>query len=661
MTGMGSHKYTERRNIQIPLPDGTQLAANGYFPDSLGKHPVIISYYPYHKDDVIGCMFDYVRQYFASHGFIDLIIDFRGTGGSTGYCWDTFDVEREGRDGAAAVEWAGAQEWSNGSVGFWGMSYGGMTSLNVATHQPPHLKACLSLYGTPNIYKDLIFPGGIPNALGNSVRETYMLAMDMLPPTLQDSRGRWRDLWSQHLARLDAGDLWSLSWVDHQSYDEHWQSRTADLSKIKTPTFMIGGWNDIFPDGMTMAFEGINAEKKLVMGPWVHQMPHDSPVAPWDWLPEAVGWWKKWLSDEDSVEIDITPPVRLFMQSEESWVGCGQWPASSQAVTLHLDQGWVLAESPSAEVTSARYVADLTFGTRGLLLDPMGTGLGFPLEQSSDVAKAASYLSEPAPEALRIAGNPQARLAVTLLEGEDLDLCVKLVDMSPEGKATHIATGWLNGEYRSDPSKAVPVEPGIEYVYPVDLWATGYTLAEGHRLGVLVACTDFPHSFAPGTRPTISIRQGGKDGSCIVVPLLGKHATPVSLAVPTEERSPKSELSLVNASPHWRIEEDLSRGSDDDASISVSYGAEYEFALPGGSSLDFFYQGTAHSNNGRPDGMRVVASAGATTRLGTGELVRVLANSVSTRNSMILSGLVEMDGVVVFEKSWSNTGWSRSL
>ena len=42
------------RNVLIPLPDGVRLAGDLYLPDAPGTYPVLVSYYPYHKDDLIG-------------------------------------------------------------------------------------------------------------------------------------------------------------------------------------------------------------------------------------------------------------------------------------------------------------------------------------------------------------------------------------------------------------------------------------------------------------------------------------------------------------------------------------------------------------------------------------------------------------------------------
>ena len=48
---------------------------------------------------------------------------------------------------------AGAQPWSNGAVGMWGISYGGFSSIQVAALRPPHLRAIVSV-ATDDRYLD---------------------------------------------------------------------------------------------------------------------------------------------------------------------------------------------------------------------------------------------------------------------------------------------------------------------------------------------------------------------------------------------------------------------------------------------------------------------------------------------------------------------------
>ena len=108
------------RNLLIPMKDGTSLSADLYRPAGGGKFPALMSFYPYHKDDMIGASFEASRRYFAQRGYAHLLIDFRGLGGSDGIAWEAMH-RNEGVDGAEACEWIARQSWCDGNVGMWGL------------------------------------------------------------------------------------------------------------------------------------------------------------------------------------------------------------------------------------------------------------------------------------------------------------------------------------------------------------------------------------------------------------------------------------------------------------------------------------------------------------------------------------------------------------
>ena len=97
------------RNLLIPMKDGASLSADLYRPAGTGKFPALMSFYPYHKDDMIGASFEASRRYFAERGYAHLLIDFRGLGGSDGVAWEAMH-RQEGVDGAQACEWIAHQK-----------------------------------------------------------------------------------------------------------------------------------------------------------------------------------------------------------------------------------------------------------------------------------------------------------------------------------------------------------------------------------------------------------------------------------------------------------------------------------------------------------------------------------------------------------------------
>src|SRR5882672_4335772 len=128
-------------NVPIAMADGTLLRANVYVPTNAGDgkpaqgpFPVIMVQTPYGKD-MVGTQSgaEGPREagtqtgpipYFVKRGYIDVVVDVRGTGASGG----TFGLldPVQGRDGAALVDWAAKLPDSNGRVGLYGPSYMGL-------------------------------------------------------------------------------------------------------------------------------------------------------------------------------------------------------------------------------------------------------------------------------------------------------------------------------------------------------------------------------------------------------------------------------------------------------------------------------------------------------------------------------------------------------
>src|ERR1700722_19451226 len=139
------------QDLVIPLSDGTRLSGNLCQPAGTPRGPVLVSYYPYRKDDIIGSLFEGTRMRLCERGYASVFVDMAGTGASGGSYGESFDLPREGRDCAEIIEWVAAQDWCDGDVGAWGVSYGGMSALAAAACRPPHPRAIISVYATTDL------------------------------------------------------------------------------------------------------------------------------------------------------------------------------------------------------------------------------------------------------------------------------------------------------------------------------------------------------------------------------------------------------------------------------------------------------------------------------------------------------------------------------
>ncbi len=178
------------RDVQIPLRSGSFVYADVFRPDNSEPVPVVMNCGVYGRAFVhhsIGNPADaelhetMEERYFAGNpdgyeyenhesinttdwiprGYAVVRVDGPGAGKSSGKLgiWGIDEAEAY----HDAIEWAGAQTWSNGNVGLWGMSYYAMNQHAVASLKPPHLKAMIAIGTDADLYEEVMYPGGILN------------------------------------------------------------------------------------------------------------------------------------------------------------------------------------------------------------------------------------------------------------------------------------------------------------------------------------------------------------------------------------------------------------------------------------------------------------------------------------------------------------------
>lgn len=198
------------RDVMIPMLDGVHLAADIWLPEEPGQYPALLTYLPYTKDLWGG---NFYGDYFDGRGYALVLADFRGTGNSEGVN-PSFVDPQEREDGYHIVEWLAAQDWCDGNVGVWGISYGGITAMSIASTQPPHLKAIIPISGTFDNFDTLLQPRGTQGMLITDMDlGAHMAARNLMPPLLQDEEGRWLEKWR---ARLESNTPWILDWHGEQ-------------------------------------------------------------------------------------------------------------------------------------------------------------------------------------------------------------------------------------------------------------------------------------------------------------------------------------------------------------------------------------------------------------------------------------------------------------
>lgn len=494
-------------NVDIPLRDGTVLAARIWLPATAMDQPVpaVLEYLPYRKRDGTAVRDELTYPYFAAHGYAGVRVDMRGNGESTGFMYDEY-VAQEQEDALEVIDWIAAQPWCTGSLGMMGISWGGFNSLQLAALRPKPLKAIITLCSTDDRFADDVhYKGGVlmNENLGWAATMLSFSAAVPDPALVPDAKQRW-------LQRLEQMPLLAKNWMEHQTRDAYWQhgSISEDYSSITAAVFAVGGWGDAYKNTIPRLMEALSCPRQALVGPWIHKYPHFAVPGPAvGFLQEALIWWDRWLVDNpagvgavtDRGEApgryyiqDSVPPAPMHTHRPGRWVQATSWPSPEVTMSVFAlgNKARLLAgRSPLTELVPV--ATPLTAGIGQGEYCAIWTGPDLPTDQRGDEAFAATWTTDPLTEDLDVLGQPQVSLSIASCTNAG-QVTVRLGDVRPDGAIALITYGVLNLRLRDDPAQLSRVEPGEPMQVKVGLDMVGYRLPAGHRIQVSVSSANFP-------------------------------------------------------------------------------------------------------------------------------------------------------------------------
>lgn len=455
---LGTH--TER--VRVAMRDGVRLACQLTRPVRDGRvvadpRPTLIyEVTPYAAADAV-----WLEQgvYFAARGYAAISCAVRGTGLSGG-AYPQINQPAEQTDAYDLVEWAAAQPWSNGRVGQFGESYGGMMTFRAAAARPPHLVAVAPQQAPNDLYLDNVYPGGI--RLTPVTHQVWPLVAQVAS-----------------LGRIDAGRV-LVTQGRHPLRDAFWEQIAIDsvLDQIDVPVLSVAGWNDpLFRNGAIRNHERLAARRPatsyLIAGPWTHGLPADwrmcrviaAACGGSNLMPRGVllAWFDRWLGVNSAAPLPAAA-VTSFQHPAGSGAG---WRTREQVFTateqlaLHLTERRTLtAGEPTAG--AVRWTAD-------------------PLDGLVRAAPRQAFTSEPFPAAVELSGRPRLRLRVSS-SGADAHLLAALHWIRPSGSAREIGRGALKASHRAGHARPTPLRPGQPTELEFELEPLDFRLPAGSRL-----------------------------------------------------------------------------------------------------------------------------------------------------------------------------------
>lgn len=540
--------------VSMTTRDGVRLDADVYRPVGPGPFPVLLMRQPYGRRIASTVVFAHPSWY-ASHGYIVVIQDVRGSGTSAG----TFTLfENERRDGADTLAWLAALEGGNGRVGMYGFSYQAATQLLALAGAldeggPMPGVLCPTMMGW-DVHSDWAYEGGAFCLAGGMSwalqmgAERARLAGDIEAFTalraaaralpLNEERTAWPTVLERYARYTHYAD-----WIGNPAPGGYWDrvSPRAALAgrPVDVPMLHVGGWYDQMLDGTLGAFQamaGSRAQQRLVVGPWGHipwgrrtgivdfGLDASSPIDG-----EQLRWFDRHLKDQDN-GVDRQPPVRLFDTGAKTWRDLAAWPEpalrpwhlSSSGLAAARTEDGVLAETVPMAPSSDTLVHDpwrpvpSLGGHDG---QPPGPQDRSALDGRSDVA---CYTSAPLASPLRFAGRVSAEIHVEA-DAPSHDLSAVLSQVTPDGRAITLTQGYLRVADSAMPGPRV-----------VSMRALCATVPAGAALRLSLQASSYP-AFVVNPGTGVGAAEARAFDSCIItLALHGGGARPSRLLLPVE-------------------------------------------------------------------------------------------------------------------------------
>jgi uncharacterized protein len=519
------------RDIELVMIDGIKLYANVYRPPTSASEPVpvIVALLAYGKDlpaeigfveqeivfRELGLSFGEVTiseatpfeapdpAFWVPRGYAVMHVDLRGFGKSEGNSIFGMFGSTEVYDFGQIIEWAGTQSWSNGKVALMGVSYLAIAQWYAAAANPEHLTAIIPWEGASDLYRDILYHGGIPGLPGPDER---------LPPLPSAGEAETFFQLAPLLASIPPLDLKRIV-------------AEPRLVDIQVPALICGSFSDqgLHTRGSFNAFVQISSEHRWLYthggGKWEQFYGESGLDYQLAFLDHFLRGQMTDIMDRARVRLEVRKTRDEFEIRNEPF-----WPIeNTDYQTLFLDAATeTLSSKLPATAASAQYEAteddqvtfDLQFDRR-----------------------------------TEVTGHMKLKLWVSTSEGDDMDLIIGIKKLDADGVEIPfwgpeknpdglVAQGWLRVSQRElDPQRSQPHQPVLAHrqelkitaneIVPVEIEILpSSTLFEaGETLRLVVRGTD---SFSgPYHRHTQllnqgqhSVHTGGSHDSQLLIPFI---------------------------------------------------------------------------------------------------------------------------------------------
>lgn len=582
LSGEGNQNYSVQSQY-LTMRDGTQIATYVMLPKDRAEGealPTVMrsSRYLIAMQNVgFGELLSPDDVLFVEAGYAVVLVSARGSGASGGtreIIWSPDEVV----DFGEVVDWIIQQEWSNGRVGGYGVSYDGNTAELLTVPGHPAVRAVAPLYNDFDPYAYIAMPGGIFNRHFIEQWQIANRAMDESDLcTLSEAEGAV--CWFMEMAvpgprRMDEdpdGTILAEYTDNRNNFNVHEAMQTViyrddefasgtfgevspyglqeEIENSGVPMYVWVSWLDgATVDGALARYRTFSNPQQLIIGAWNHGgdlsvdpfLADDAPTDPP--YPEQfqmrLDFFDAYLR-EDSPE---TPENSIMYYT----MNAGTWSTTDVFPPEGFDnQRWYFAENnslsttaPTASTGQDDYTVDFeatTGDTNRWMTQLGGSDVVYPDRSTAD-ERLLTYTSSPFETDVEITGHPIVTLQVSSTH-DDGAFYVYLEDVAPDGTVTYITEGQLRSIHRAvsdDPlydaygvfhslnrDDASPMIPGEVTEISFNLYATSVLIEAGHSIRIAIAGHDasmFERYPAEGT-PTLTFERNSVYASYIDLPV----------------------------------------------------------------------------------------------------------------------------------------------
>lgn len=558
--GEATYDVVTTNDIPVTMPDGRVLramirapAVKGTSTPAEGPFPVILVQTPYGKSVGDLSSLGGVDDELVKRGYLGVVVDVAGTGGSEGQ--SQLFGKQEAEDGAELVRWASELPNSTGKVGLLGGSYLGIDQVFTAAEVGPGspLKAIFPIATASDPYRDLFVAGGIVNMESSLGLIAGYFGLRTFTPAIERGPNDPLDALRLGIEHGLAGIPFELTtgldvlFQRGRTYDsEYWQERAPQrvLQKVVdngVAAYLVGGQYDVFQRGEPLLYSGLqnaaagrsvwepmapgqtaDPRYQLLTGPWDHGNQGEGA----DLLRRQLQWFDHWLKGVDTGVLDTTTPLHVIEPGGASY-DIARYPSEQASYErYYLQAGKKLGtDAPTAGTGSDSIIwkplslycqRSLNQWGAGIFRQAYETCKKYPplaTPQPGDVA----YDTEPLASDLRLAGPIGLTLRATSNRPETMFIAT-LQEVAPNGEVTDISAGALLGSARAiDPDKswtsigdayALPYHPHTKAAeqavprgqvtrYDIEIRPAFQTVEKGHSLRLLISSGDTPHLLPP--------------------------------------------------------------------------------------------------------------------------------------------------------------------